>query len=299
MQYKGEKMNEKDLTVNTTTGEIVETPRYNEIMSVEIDKIAIALSKCQGKIEGAIKDSENPFFKSTYADLSSVWEACRKPLSENGLAITQIVEPTHNEKIRLLTFLLHSSGEWIKSILELRPTKQDPQGYGSCLTYMRRYSLAAIVGIAPEDDDAEAATDRGKNKSPVSLKSQKGKEGSGSGSPDDKKDSGITPPESPESQPSLPKIDIDTLNKSDLPLSKADGLKAFKAQKVRVGDKAYYEVLGAVGLNHANAIKDRRGRVLVYDELKELPDKKNESSETSEEKIDEAFGENREPGEEG
>ena len=125
-----------------------------------IGELAKALSVAQGKIEGAKKDSTNPFFKSSYADLSSVWDACRKPLSDNGLAVVQTTTLTFDEDIIVDTTLLHSSGEWINGQLAVRPTKNDPQGMGSALTYARRYTLAAIVGVAPEDDDAEGATSR-------------------------------------------------------------------------------------------------------------------------------------------
>ena len=132
--------------------------------SENIEKLAIALSKCQGEMEPASKDSENPFFKAKYADLASIWDTCRLPLSKNGLAVTQITNKSQNGMMSLTTILLHSSGQWIKGVLEMKPMKQDPQGYGSCLTYMRRYALSAMVGIAPEDDDAEKSMKRNNEK---------------------------------------------------------------------------------------------------------------------------------------
>jgi hypothetical protein len=133
--------------------------------SESIGKLAEALAKAQGAIEGAKKDQSNPYFKSRYADLSSVWEACRKPLSDNGLAIVQIPYNLEPETVTIETLLTHASGEWIKSIITMRPVKADPQGLGSCITYARRYSLAAMVGVAPEDDDGNAASQP--NKTPV------------------------------------------------------------------------------------------------------------------------------------
>jgi hypothetical protein len=103
-------------------------------------------------MRGAVKDSANPFFKSKYADLASIWDACREPLSKNELAIIQIPQCDGIE-----TILAHSSGEWIKGFLKISPAKQDAQSIGSALTYARRYALAAMVGIAPEDDDGNAA----------------------------------------------------------------------------------------------------------------------------------------------
>ena len=137
--------------------------------SDSINELATALSKAQGQMTGAIKDSTNPFFKATYADLASVWEACRKPLSDNGLSVVQTIEPIEStEPGILVTWLLHSSGQYITSSVSVKavPNKGNaigPQEIGSALTYMRRYALAAIVGIAPEDDDGEAAQGRQKD----------------------------------------------------------------------------------------------------------------------------------------
>jgi hypothetical protein len=128
------------------------------LQSESIAKLTEALSKAQNQIEGAREDSKNPFFKSQYADLSSIWRACKKPLTENGLAVIQTME-SKNEEIILITTLAHSSGEWIKSSLPVIVTKRDPQSIGSAITYARRYALAAIAGVCPynEDDDAEKA----------------------------------------------------------------------------------------------------------------------------------------------
>lgn len=124
-----------------------------------IADLAAALSKAQGAIRAAIKERDNPGFKgSKYADLASVWEACRKPLSENGLAIVQSTD-FENGDVWIRTILLHSSGQKIEGRYPLRPVKNDPQGYGSAITYARRYCLAAMVGVAPDDDDdGNAAT---------------------------------------------------------------------------------------------------------------------------------------------
>lgn len=128
--------------------------------SETIGKLAEALSKAQRAIHGATKDSKNPHFNSKYADLASIVEACREPLSLNGLAYIQSSSADAN-LVRMTTMLLHSSGEWIESDpLQVQARDAAPQAIGSCLTYLRRYQLAAMVGIAPEDDDAEAAEGR-------------------------------------------------------------------------------------------------------------------------------------------
>jgi len=127
--------------------------------SESIAKLTEALSKAQGIIEGAIKDTDNPFFKSKYADLSSVWQACRQPLSQNGLAVMQTIE-THNDKYILVTTLSHSSGEWMRSFMPILLVKHDPQSFVAAVTYCRRASLAAMVGVCPADDDGESAMGR-------------------------------------------------------------------------------------------------------------------------------------------
>jgi len=127
--------------------------------SESIAGLAAALAKAQGAMKGAVKDSANPFFKSKYADLASVVEAIRSAFSANGLSYIQTVEPSDKDEVRIETTLLHSSGEWIScGVLALPVSKHDAQGFGSALTYARRYSLSAAVGVAPEDDDGNAAS---------------------------------------------------------------------------------------------------------------------------------------------
>ena len=127
--------------------------------SPTIAALAAALVKAQSAMGGAKKDSTNPHFKTAYADLASVWDACRAPLANAGLSIVQLVssDPTH---AIIETILAHSSGEWVSSTLAVPLTKSDAQGLGSAITYGRRYALAAIVGVCPADDDGEAAVAR-------------------------------------------------------------------------------------------------------------------------------------------
>ena len=121
--------------------------------------LAAALVKAQGQIEGAKKDSKNPHFKSSYADLASVWDACRTALQANGFSIIQVGEQVDGQWA-LLTILLHESGDQVRGYVPLLNTKGDMQGLGSALTYARRYGLAAIVGVCPEDDDGNAASEK-------------------------------------------------------------------------------------------------------------------------------------------
>jgi len=123
-----------------------------------IANLAKALSIVQGKLTYATKDSANPFFKSRYADLESVWDSCRSLLAENGLAVMQFPGEYFDGTMSLTTVLSHSSGEWISKEMSLPVTKPDAQGAGSALTYMRRYALAAVVGVVQADDDGNAAS---------------------------------------------------------------------------------------------------------------------------------------------
>jgi hypothetical protein len=128
--------------------------------SEQINELAAALAKAQGTMTGALKDSSNPFFKSRYADLESVWTACRKALTENGLSVVQSASATEGG-VAVTTMLLHSSGQWMRDTLPLNPKDLSPQGIGSAITYGRRYALAAMAGVYQTDDDAEAAHGRG------------------------------------------------------------------------------------------------------------------------------------------
>jgi hypothetical protein len=127
--------------------------------SESIGKLGEALCKAQSIMMAAVKDSVNPFYKSKYADLSSVWEAVREPLTKNGLSVVQQTI-SNGDQVGIATILIHTSGEWIKSEIFAKPVKPDPQGIGSCLTYLRRYSLSAMVGVCPEDDDGNGASRR-------------------------------------------------------------------------------------------------------------------------------------------
>ncbi len=130
--------------------------------SESITNLATALAMAQMNLKGAVKDSANPFFKSKYADLSSVVEAIRPAFGQCGLSYIQRIEPSDKDEVRVETILMHASGEWLScGVLNLPVSKADAQGYGSALTYARRYSLAAACGVAPEDDDGNAAS--GKN----------------------------------------------------------------------------------------------------------------------------------------
>lgn len=120
--------------------------------SDQLGQLAAALAKAQGMMTNASKDTENPYFGHNYADLAAVWDACREALSTNGLAVIQQVR-TVREGVLITTTLAHASGEWLRDRLTMPVEKRTPQGIGSAITYGRRYALAALVGVAAEEDD--------------------------------------------------------------------------------------------------------------------------------------------------
>lgn len=127
--------------------------------SESIKEIAGALAKAQAAMGGALKDGNNPHFKSKYASLASVVDAVKAPLAANDIAYFQTPVTSEKDECGVETMLLHSSGEWILADPFFIPvSKADAQGFGSALTYCRRYSLAAVCGVAPEDDDGNAAS---------------------------------------------------------------------------------------------------------------------------------------------
>ena len=149
--------------------------RISEYESNELDKLYEALAKAQIEIEVARNDSSNPYFKSKYADLTSIVKASRCHLAKNGLSIIQRILPKNSE-MYLHTRLCHSSGQWIESVMiinahKVDSNKSDIQVIGSYITYLRRYNYAAIVGVVTGDDDdgeADAQQDR-KDKQKIRL----------------------------------------------------------------------------------------------------------------------------------
>ena len=123
-----------------------------------IGEISPSLIKAQKAITFALMDKVNPHLKSKYADLPSVIDAIKVALNDAGIMFMQTPELMQEMHLQLTTRLIHSSGEWIESTMMMPIVKQDPQGYGSALTYARRYSLAAITGLYQDDDDGFAAS---------------------------------------------------------------------------------------------------------------------------------------------
>jgi hypothetical protein len=143
--------------------------------------IISAFVKAQANFESAKKTANNPFFKSKYADLSEVIDAVKKPLSDNGLAFVQTVEPIGNTYV-LKTVLFHSSGESLSSEYPIFAKSGDAQGFGAGVTYARRYALQTLLGIPADDDDGNTASANNTNKTttqktqtkPASITQQSG-----------------------------------------------------------------------------------------------------------------------------
>lgn len=131
-------------------------------MSDSITNLATALAKAQAEIRPAIFDSTNPHFRSKYASLTAVMEACRDALSKNQIAVVQGASVVDGAVV-VNTLLLHASGEYISDELSMPFAQATPQQIGSSLSYCRRYSLASLVGITADDDDAEAAMTKPQN----------------------------------------------------------------------------------------------------------------------------------------
>jgi hypothetical protein len=126
--------------------------------SESMKAIAPALLAAQKATEFAKKDATNPHFKNKYADLPAVIEAVKPALNAAGIVYIQTASPSDDNRLHLTTMLMHESGEWISDTLVMPLPKQDPQGYGSAMTYARRYALAAITGVYQDDDDGNAAS---------------------------------------------------------------------------------------------------------------------------------------------
>lgn len=127
--------------------------------SPTLSNLATALSLAQAEMPMALKESTNPFFKSSYADLASCWNTAKPYLAKNNLAIIQI--PTaDNTKVSVTTILTHKTGEYISGTLTMVARENTPQAIGSCITYARRYALQSFIGLAAEDDDGHKASNK-------------------------------------------------------------------------------------------------------------------------------------------
>jgi hypothetical protein len=129
-------------------------------MSETLAEIVPALVKAKAAFLPAVRDSENPHFRSKFVSLEGVHKAVDEALLANGLVVVQPTRVGEDGRAVLITRLMHSSGEWLAGEYPVTASQAGPQGEGSGMTYARRYALMAMMGIAPEDDDGEAATSR-------------------------------------------------------------------------------------------------------------------------------------------
>ena len=129
--------------------------------SEKIDEISKALVAAEAEIGGALKDAKNPHFKSQYASLASIVAASKVALAGQEIGVIQSPGTLNDGALRIITRLIHSSGQWIETTCDIPLGKKDAQGVGSTTTYGRRYALAAALNIPVVDDDAESAVLRG------------------------------------------------------------------------------------------------------------------------------------------
>lgn len=131
----------------------------NEIMSQTIDQLATALAKAQSEMAVAGKNQKNPFYKSTYADFEAIIHASRPSLTKYGLSIVQSLFTYDDGNSYLITILMHTSGQWIKSKARHNPLKTDIQSLASYNTYLKRMCYTSLIGVATkeDDDDGQAA----------------------------------------------------------------------------------------------------------------------------------------------
>lgn len=137
-----------------------------------MDKLAPALAKLQAKLGNVAHDAENPHFRHGYTSLPAFLEAVRAPLGEHGFSLSQHPGVNDLGHVIVETFLLHESGQWIRSMAASPAVKPEPQAIGSAITYLRRYALAAVLNIAQDDDDGEGASSKGKTQTKAQNRPQ-------------------------------------------------------------------------------------------------------------------------------
>ena len=140
-----------------TTPTPPESPSPSPIRtSASIDKLCAALSKAQADMGPAKKGASNPYFNSSYADLTSVIAAANGPLTENGLSFVQMPSLDEAGVVHMTTRLMHSSGQYLEGTCSAKPKDRGPQSVGSVITYLRRYALQSVCGLGAKDDDGNA-----------------------------------------------------------------------------------------------------------------------------------------------
>jgi hypothetical protein len=135
-------------------------------------KLDAALAKAQGEISAAIKDSPNPAFKTKYADLSAVMEAIRPALARNAISVTQWPIHSADDRVHMVTRIAHD-GEWMRATFSMPVQKKDAHGYGSIVTYLRRYCIASCFGVISDvDDEGNAASGKATSAPPAPINAE-------------------------------------------------------------------------------------------------------------------------------
>jgi hypothetical protein len=143
-----------DITMNDNQFAPYEKHEYK---STQTQDLFAALAKAQGEMDNAIMGSKNPFFKSNYASLADIVNTSRPAMAKNGLSIAQPIVIEDGKQV-LVTVLAHASGQWIESRMLINPPKTDIQSFGSYVSYLRRYCIAALCGIVTENEDNDGET---------------------------------------------------------------------------------------------------------------------------------------------
>lgn len=231
--------------------------------SESLNELFEALSLAQGESMAALKDTKGQVGTqiTKYADLASCWEACRTPLAKHNLAVIQIPS-AEGSKVTVRTTLGHKSGQWMNGSLTVTSSDPSPRGIGSAITYARRYSLCSMVGIAPEDDDGEAAS-RGTKEAAAKVaeaKIKRAKENGGGVNMPIGDDLGVSmkdyvPPSELEQQL---EASVKAVNgsKSKSTTKNFTMLESFKNIKDEIGEPDYYRILGSHGYEKSNQITD-------------------------------------------
>lgn len=222
-----------------------------------------ALSIAQGAIQNAAKDSANPYFNSSYADLASVRDAVQVPFSANGLSVMQLPS-AEGSKVTITTILAHKSGEWVSSDLTMNAKDASPQAIGSAITYARRYALAAVAGVAPEDDDGEGAQGRDTSGKKDSRQRTEQKQKT---TVQRQPLATMPSPEQPDEMlaPAGRLLTLGEFQKG----GRTEKLDAFERIREQIGDEQYYRVLGVMGVEQATQFRSVGDAVKAYTEMLE------------------------------
>lgn len=220
--------------------------------SENINELALALTKAQAEMGGAVMDADNPFFKSKYADLGSIIRVIKPPFAKHGLSYSQF-PITSEDRIGVETVIVHESGQFISNEFTMRVPKADPQSAGGVISYCRRYALQAVCGIPAVDSDGEEYMQGAREESGDPIK--EGKIRQSTNNPLPKKESSVKV---------IPDWKMHTLNKG-----KYDGMTLGEIAKIPASGKegsgiSYIQWMSGL------EIQDQKLRVALDEAIKEV-----------------------------